>query len=259
MALPPVTFAIKHDLNRMIDRLDAIQKRELPFATLVALNRTARDVKDAEREEMKRVFDRPTPWTLNSLFTKSATRSNLSAQVWIKDEQYKGNPADRYLAPEVYGGGRTWKGFERALIRAGAMRSNQFAVPGSAAKLDSYGNMSAGQIVQILSQLRAQYVGGYESRIGGATKDPKKIARAVKRQGYRIFALTKKRGKLLPGVYARYQFAKGSAVKPLLIYVGRKPQYQVRFKFFEVAERVSAAQFPGQLQRALREAVASSG
>ncbi len=259
MALPPVTFGIKHDLDRMIDRLDAIQKRELPFATMVALNRTAQDVKAAEREQIARVFDRPTPWTLNSLFTKGATRSALSAFVWLKDEAAKGTPADRFLAPEVYGGARVPKRFELALIYAGAMPKGMFAVPGAAARLDAYGNMSSGQIVQILSQLRVQRGGGYESRAGGATKDAKKLARAVKRQGYRIFVITKAHGKLLPGVYARYEFARGSAVKPLLIFVNKAPQYRKRFPFFEVAERTAAEQFPGQLSRALREAVGSAG
>ena len=35
------------------------------------------------------------------------------------------------------------------------MRKNERAVPGAAAKLDAYGNMGRGQIVQILSQLQA--------------------------------------------------------------------------------------------------------
>jgi hypothetical protein len=257
MALPPFTVTIKHDLDRMLARLDALQKRELPYATAVALSRTAQDVKAAEVLEIGQVFDRPTPWTSGGVFMKGATTIDPHAFVWLKDEAGKGTPADRFLAAEVYGGARLPKRFELALIYAGAMPKGMFAVPGAAAKLDSYGNMSAGQIVQILSQLRAQRTGGYESRIGGASKDAKKLARAVKKQGYRIFVINKTHGKLVPGVWARYQFSRGSAVKPLLIFVNKAPQYRKRFPFFEVAERVAAAEFPGRLAQALREAVGS--
>lgn len=249
------SVTVKHDLDRMISRLTDLQTKHVPFATARALTWTAQDVKDAERKEIERVFDRPTPWTLNSLFIKPATARQLSALVWLKDEASKGTPAATYLHPEVFGGARVQKRFERALQYAGVLPKGMFAVPGSAAKVDAYGNMSSGQIVQILSQLRAQATAGYESRIGGAAFDKKKVARAVKRQGYRIFALQKRHGKLLPGIYARYQFAHGTSVKPLMIFVKGAPKYRVRFQFFEVAERVSLARFPLHFQVSLAQAV----
>jgi hypothetical protein len=249
-----VRVSVRHDLDRMITTLDDMQRRHIPYAKVVALTRTAGDVKKAEIQEISRSFDAPTPYTLNALFTKSATKTNPSAFVWLKDEAGKGTPADRFLAPEVYGGARVPKRFESALSSFGILPPGMFAMPGAAARLDRYGNMSSGQIVQILSQLRVQRVGGFESRIGGATFDKKKVARSVKRQGYRLFAITRRRGKLPPGVYARYTFGHGTAVKPLLVFVSKTPSYSKRFKFFEVAERVSRERYPVHFAQAMREA-----
>ena len=65
--------------------LSDIERRQLPFATSLALTRTALMVKAAEVEEMKRVFDAPTRFTLNSLFVRPAKKSRLEAVVWVKD------------------------------------------------------------------------------------------------------------------------------------------------------------------------------
>ncbi|SER86124.1 hypothetical protein SAMN04244573_04468, partial [Azotobacter beijerinckii] len=48
------------------DRLRRIE-RQMPFATALALTRTAQLAKEAIEQDMRSVFDRPTRWTLNSL------------------------------------------------------------------------------------------------------------------------------------------------------------------------------------------------
>ena len=49
---------------------------------------------------MQLVFDRPTPYTLNSTFVSPATKTKLKAEVKLKDESAKGLPATKYLAPD---------------------------------------------------------------------------------------------------------------------------------------------------------------
>ncbi len=223
------------------------------FAAMVAINKTAKLIKEDLRKEMQRVFDRPTNFTLNSLRTKPATRSVLSAYVWLKDEAGKGTPADKYLAPQIFGGRRDVKKMERALQSAGLMPYRWFAVPAAGAQMDNYGNVKRSQVVQILSQLKVQYAGGYTSKRSSNTASK----RSVRRQGVEYFALPKQVGKLKPGIYLRRQFAHGSAIKPVFLFV-QSIRYQPRFDFFGVGDRTAAENFPRifdqELEKALRTA-----
>lgn len=88
---------------------------ELSFATSKALNLKAKEVKAEVRKEMPGVFDRPTLFTLNSVFMWLATKKYLSAEVCLKDFAPKGTPAVDYLVPQVYGGPRRKKRSERWL------------------------------------------------------------------------------------------------------------------------------------------------
>src|SRR5450830_911853 len=65
--------------------------KQTRFALKTALNTTATQVRDGLRSEIQRTIDRPTPYTLNSLFIRAATAQNLEATVWLKDERATSN------------------------------------------------------------------------------------------------------------------------------------------------------------------------
>lgn len=227
------------------------QQKQGRFAAAVALTKSAQDVKVGEREEMRQVFDRPTPYTLNALFLKGARKDDLEAQVWVKDDRAgSGTPATKYLLPQIRGGARQQKAFEKALIAHGLMRPGMQAVPTTAIKLDQYGNVPRKTLTQILSQLRVQMTAGYESRATGS----KRSNRSIRKQGVEYFALPRPHGKLAPGIYGRYTFAHGSSVKPMFIFVSTA-RYRSRFHFFDVAERIFRAVFPNHFAEAWRKAM----
>jgi len=213
--------------------------RQGEFAAVVALNKTAKIIKEDLRSEMRRVFDRPTPFTLNSLRTKSATKAIPAAYVWLKDEAGKGTPADAYLAPQIFGGDRARKRMEKALQSAGLMPARWYAVPAAGAQLNSYGNVKSSQVVQILSQLMVQRGGGYQSKRSGSAASK----RTVRRQGVTYFSIPERMGKLRPGIYLKRQFAHGSAIRPVFLYVPAV-RYRQRFDFFGVADRSAERNFP---------------
>lgn len=229
--------------------------QQAKFATAVALTRTAiDDVRPKIRAEMVRVFDRPTPYTLNSMFVKGATKASLEARVWLKDNPFgKGTPADRYLAPQIFGGERRQKGLERALQAARLMLPGQFAVPAAGAQLDAYGNVKRSQIVQIMSQLRAQVGAGYESRASNSAAS----RRTVARQGQTYFALPVQTRGLRPGVYLKKRFAHGSAIRPVFLFVGQV-RYRQRLRFFEVGETAARIAFPRHFEAAIERAIATA-
>lgn len=245
-----VRAAIAH----VADEMQA-KRKQVDFATAVAMTRTGQRVKVAEEREIADVFDRPTPFTMSALFVRPATVSNLSAEVKLKDFAGKGTPAATYLAAQLRGGSRRLKRFERALQSVGAMPAGYRAVPGAAAKLDSYGNLDRGQIVQMLSFFRAFPEAGYKANM--TDKKRAALARGSKtRQGFAYFA--GRPGDRLPdGIWQRVRFAQGTAIKPVLIFV-RWADYQAVFDFDYVAERTIQSDFDAQFVVAMREALGSA-
>lgn len=234
------------DVRYMIESIGP----QAEYAAAVALTKTAKEIREELKLEMGRVFDRPTNYTLNSLFVKPATKRNLEAFVWLKDATTKGTPADKYLKPQIFGGDRTLKSMEKALQQAGKMKRGSFAVPAAGAQLDAFGNVKRTQIVQILSQLQVQRGGGYDARRSNSAASK----RSVRRQGVTYFSLAKQWGKLKPGIYLKKIFAHGSAVRPVFLFVD-SIKYQPRFDFFGVADRVARERLPAIFNEELKNAI----
>jgi hypothetical protein len=203
---------------------------------------------------MRDVFERPTPYTLNSLYSRGATKQDLTAVVWLKYDTSKGTPADKYLLPEIRGGERVLKRFERALRAVGALPEGFFAVPGAGAKMDAYGNMATSQIVQVLSYFRAFPEAGYRANI--TEKRKRQLEKTtLSRQGFAYFVGAPADGKLPLGVWQR--FSQQRQIRPILIFV-KSVHYSQRFNFDYVGQLTVAREFPGQFARALSEAQASA-
>lgn len=228
----PVTFRV--DTDDVMRALRKLADDDAPIVTAYALTKTGQDIKDAEFSSMADVFDRPTRFTLNSLFLKPATKRDLVAEVFFK-EGFGSVPAWRYLGPQVDGGARVHKAHERRLIRAGLMRSEEFAVPGSGIKLDGFGNIAGSTIERILSQ-----VGAAEQMAGvQANQTARSRARAKKKNIGRYFVLRPGAGgradrNVAPGIYFR---AGARDLVPVIMFV-RAPRYRKRFPFYDVARRV---------------------
>lgn len=241
------SMTVQSTINREVQFLQGLVKN-VPLATAKALTFTAERVREAEREEINKVFDRPTPYTRNSLFLKSATPQRLESRVWFKD--YHGTQ-QHYLVPQVEGGQRPLKAFERHLIAAGWLKHGEYVVPGERAQLDAYGNMNRGQIVQILSALRALPQQGYL-----ANRNARSEARRAKSKRPRAlvnYFVGRPNPKSPVGVWERVPNSGG--LRPIMIFVN-KLQYRVRFKFYEIAQRVTDREFPIQLRKTLGRSAA---
>ena len=136
--------------------LKYVDKDRVAKTTEVILNKTAGKMREAEKAEINRVFDRPTPTTQNACWVDgaSAVKGNLSATVKLKDDFSGGTSPTDYLRHQVAGGKRAAKPFERRLHRFGAMPDYMHATPTEDAVFDRYGNVPQGQITKILSGLQ---------------------------------------------------------------------------------------------------------
>jgi len=243
---------VRSDLSQQLATLERHFHQQIPFAASRAINLTAKDVQGDLRKEMERVFDRPTRWTLNSLFMKPATKANLHAKVWIKDQFFYNGRGESHLHPHIFGGARGVKRLEQHLHRRGLLPGGLSVVPGSAAHLDSHGNMGRGQVQRVLSALQAHHDPAQNRPARGAAS-PRRG-----RRGPRAEYFVGRPGNRSPlGVWQRVTFAMGSAVKPILIFV-RRPHYRTRYRFYEVAQATIQRSLAVNARRAIAEAVATA-
>ena len=218
----------------------------VPLATAKALTFTGQAVQAAEKQEMPRVFDRPTPFTLNSLYLKPATWADLSVRVFFKDLRSR----DHYLLPQIEGGKRDRKLFERYLHNRGLMGQYWYAVPGERADLDAYGNMSRGQLVRIMSALQAIPDGGGRQGylMNRSAASAARRARSKKPKALVNYFVGRPSPKDPMGVWERVG---KTGLRPILIFV-KAPRYKKRFDFYGIANNVATREFPLNLDRTLR-------
>lgn len=122
-------LSIKADFDAAERLLSDLGRKQLPFATAMALNETAAAVKEAEEREVESAFERPTPFTKRAFYLRRARKSSLIATVGAKPVQAS------YLKMQVTGGVRRPRG--RALV-----------VP-AGARLNKYGNLPKGGLSRI--------------------------------------------------------------------------------------------------------------
>jgi hypothetical protein len=244
-----ITVSVKHDLDQLVRKLK-VRADQVPFATAVALTRTAQIAQARIEDAFPRVFDRPTPYTQKSLYLKPATKTRLEALIKLKDDAGKGTPAAKYLLAQIIGGKRNYKRFEMSLYLKGILPQGYYAVPGQGAQIDAFGNMNRGQIIKVLSALKAaERVSGF---MANRTETSKK-----RRKNLPEYFVAPVGGHLYPGVYQRFKFAMGNAIKPILVFV-KPPEYKKRLPFSEIVNDTIATEFSVEFEKAAKAAMASA-
>lgn len=66
-------------------KMNVFQRKHLPKATAEALNAIALKVANAERAQLQKKLDRPTPFTIKSINYSKANAKHLDATIFIKD------------------------------------------------------------------------------------------------------------------------------------------------------------------------------
>ncbi len=254
------SISVKSDFSEVVSRMAKAYPKAAERAAQRALLHTGRAVKDEEVKGMQQAFDRPTKWTLNS-FRVKLDKKAWAVRVEVKDGYWY--RADNYLQVQIEGGTRKHKAFETALRRAGLLPAGWFVVPGEKATLDAFGNISVGQIRQILSWFDAA------EQVAGSTQNMGEKGRARRRKGtkrtraFEYFVAhpgsrigrgswrNSRRQNLTPGVYRRTFFGFGSAIEPILIFVS-KVSYKPRFDFYGIADRTVDREFKPTLDAELQ-------
>lgn len=252
---------VESNLDEVRAALAGISNR-LPTIMRNAINDTAFEVRKAEQDELRRALDRPTPWTIKTIYVTKATKERLSAVVGPTDYFTRGGfsynltPWEAVISHNVYGGTRQHKAFERRLHAAGILPQGWFAVPGPGAKRNQYGNMSSGEIVQILTYVNAMsmYAGDNTSRRNRMTNR----RNAMDRRGEAYFAAIPGRQEtrhLHPGIYKRYN--RQRRIVPVLFFVS-SVNYQRIVEWDRVGEQTVRSRYPVHFDREFNLAVQRS-
>lgn len=228
-------------IAQMIQSVRDVPAHIVPYAASTALTRTAKhaEAKDLP-DEMRRVFSSPTPYALKSLFVQPSTAKTLSARVMVKNTAVSGVVPEKFLQPEVDGGGRGAKGLERGLRYAGVLRSGQFAVPGAGMALDAHGNVKGADVRSILIALKNTRAASNAQVYGQKLRKGRKLANSL--------FVGKPKGASRPdGIWRR----EGQRLRPLFIFTSQAPSYGKRLDFSGVVQRVAQDRFRDEFALAL--------
>ena len=231
---------VRVDTRDMTRWLNDVQKKQIPYATALALTRTAKLVEKDLRQEMSTTFDNPSPYTLKGTFSTSAKKTDLQAVIGLKDKGMRVPPA--VLLKEHFGGGlRGHKPMEAAMQAIGALPSGWLAMPGAGMPLDGYGNPKRAIVREILGSLKTR------------TQQYKGRGKRMALIGYFVVPVGND-GHLQPGVYWR---SSARAIKPMFVFV-QQASYRKVLDLPRIANKVIGESFNKQFNAALEHALATA-
>ncbi len=237
-------LSVHDNVEQVRRQLRKHEREQVPFAASLAINDVAEDVRDNLKDEIQRVFDRPTRFVSNSFFVFKSNKKSLTAFVQFKGGP-AGTPGERVLVAHVFGGPRVYKRHELRLVAGGFMQDGEFAVPGERARLDVYGNQRSSEIVQVLSALKTS-TDPYQNRTVASRRRNKRSRD--------FFVPSRRSGRLKPGVYERLS---NGRVRPVIRFV-RPPFYLKRLRWFEISKKTVSTNikphFKARLAQALKTA-----
>ena len=85
MESPMIEIKVTSNEKELKKKMNVFQRKHLPKATADALNAIALKVANAERAQLQKKLNRPTPFTIKSINYAKATPKHLDAIIFIKD------------------------------------------------------------------------------------------------------------------------------------------------------------------------------
>ena len=220
-----IQLSIDQDLKGF-ERFTKNYRKQLPFASSVALNSTGFDIRQALNKGTLGAFDKPTTFTQKAFLTTKSKKTNLVVHVFAKDKE--GSDAARYLRFGVQGGARPPKGFERyfsGLPNDGT--TARYFMPPRQTKRDGKGNITRATLKKL------------STRVTTGT----------------AFIGTPRNSTRPPGLYVR---EKNNKLSAKFITTSSKPTYTGRFNIEAIAGKVVQRRFNQHFDKAMSKAIATA-
>ena len=220
-----IQLSIDQDLKGF-ERFTKNYRKQLPFASSVALNSTGFDIRQALNKGTLGAFDKPTTFTQKAFLTTKSKKTNLVVHVFAKDKA--GSDAARYLRFGVQGGARPPKGFERyfsGLPNDGT--TARYFMPTRQTKRDGKGNITRPTLKKL------------STRVTTGT----------------AFIGTPRNSTRPPGLYVR---EKNNKLLAKFITTSSKPTYTGRFNIEAIAGKVVQRRVNQHFDKAMSKAIATA-
>ncbi|CAL8474567.1 hypothetical protein [Caballeronia sp. S22] len=234
-----INLKVKVDTKSIDRNLTDLVRRQIPFAKAQAINAVAERVRAGEQANFKETFRAPSPFTVNSVAVRKATKSNPVATVYVKPI------AAKYLLPYETGGVHTLN--SRALLNPKNVRLNR------------YGQLPRGMVAK-LKGMPDVFVGAVR------TKDGQTINGIWQRPFLRgkdaqlgAGMTVRKRNKLLRGAHPDMpKNANTSGHLKLLVRFGNALPVNKQLKWGRLAKQIVSQHFNAELSKALAKAIATA-
>lgn len=205
-------ISIESNIKQFIKKFNDIEKKQLPYATMLATNNIAFDYLDKQKKEVQGELNwkRKAP---NTVRIKKATKAKPYAEIYV-DESHWGYYA---LRQHFTGGDRHRKGMEKAMIALGYMYKYEILTPSPGVRIrpSTYN--------QMIAQLKLTYKAGYDANETAKSRKRKSKTKT----SLRFFIITgKSKSPLAPGIYARMS---GVSSPVCMLRISEKPTYKKRF------------------------------
>lgn len=224
----PIDISIRGDVKAFEKSIDNFVRKQMPYATAVALTAIARRVQTVETEALTTALKKkPTPFTMRAFGVIPATKSSLTAVVFARDIQAQ------YLEPSEVGGAQSL-GTKHALLNPKDIRLNQYGnIPkGTISTLKGRPDIFIGQI----QTSRAGLISGVWQRVNVTQKG---VDRKRHRQRGSIYNAQHGQLKLL------IRWGDGTTISPHLGYRNR-------------AEQIVQQSFQPEMAKAYDKAIATA-
>ncbi|WP_446935122.1 hypothetical protein [Morganella morganii] len=208
------------NLTDLSNQLRTLRK-QIPFATAQAMTAVVRKIEDAQKVAMQRNLDNPTPFTVKSVKSRGARKSDLKAKVFVM------NTAAAYLEPFETGGVHKLNG--SALLNPKDI------------KLNKYGNLPRNKLSSLKSKENT-FIGDISGVNGVWQRKKAKKGKKGRKRLQRSPNGTRRDKKKQPMPKLLIRFGDALPVEPILGYQDR-------------AMKMTQALLPQEINRAIAEAI----
>ena len=243
-------------------QLTAIQRTQLPYATMVALNKTGSGMMTKVRANMGEIFDRPTPFSLKKLAIghwAKKTEPWLDIGLGITPSTTYDPSQLSHLEPHVpgYPSTRKPKGSENWL-RGTFLRPDQWLMPARNYPFNRYGNVRGPTMQKMLADIDAYSRAQYNPAITQTRATRRRRGVTVAGRVYLWATLTSRRGRPFSGIFSisggTDNWERGRW-RLRMIAVDKAPTYEKRFNFIGIGQKYANAHLLPNLRTAVENAI----
>tara|TARA_Y100001963_G_C6653844_1_gene387045 strand:- start:47 stop:694 length:648 start_codon:yes stop_codon:yes gene_type:complete len=211
-------LSVSSDVKKLTKRIDKQYRRQIPFATSVALNSTAFDARADVQEALPKFLDRPSPFTIKGVQVKKSSKKKLISAVGFASKTFGKLPAGTGIPPAEY---------MKRLIKGGTRNpyNKYIAIPATKRDQNKYGSLKRGQVRRLLSN-KAKYFGG--------------VPKGNENWGFGIWERTGKGGR--------------KSIRKRVIFVDQA-KYEKKFPFKRLVVQTIKKTFSKNFQKAFKNAI----